>query len=115
MPRARKNKPRQAKPESHLNPWWIILGFVAGFALLALAANSPDHIQLLIGCYALFPFSIFITWFVLRSGVLYLRGTAIYRVSQPAQFWVALILVIIPPLLISGSLIAIHLWSLVAA
>jgi hypothetical protein len=115
MPRARKNKLRQTKTESHLNPWWIILSFLVGFALLAFAANSQEHTQILIACYALFPFSIFITWFVLRSGVIYLRGSAINRVGQPAQFWTALILVILPPLAISGFLIAVHLWSLVAA
>ena len=115
MPRSRKNKQRQPRPESHLHPWWFILAFIAGFALLAFAANSPNHIQLLIGCYILFPFSAFIPWFMIRSGVIYLRGTAVYRVSQPLQFWVALVLVTFPPLLISGTLIVVHIWSLLAA
>jgi hypothetical protein len=115
MPRSRKRKPGQSKPEGPNHVWWAIAGFVAVFVLLAVYANSPGNIQMLITCYALFGLTVFGSWIVIRSGELYLRGTMITRAAQPVQFWLALALVFFPLFLGSGFIIAMHLRSLFAA
>ena len=115
MPRSRKRKQGQSKPEGPNHAWWAIAGFVAVFVLLIVYANSPENSQMLITCYGLFGLTVFGSWIVIRSGELYLRGNIIIRTAQPVQFWLALALVFFPLFLGSGFIIAMHLRSLFAA
>ena len=95
--------------------WWAIGGFTAAFILLAVYANSPGNIQLLVACYAVFGLAVFCSWVAIRSGELYLHGVLVSRVHQPVQFWLALALIFLPVCLGSGFIITMHLRSLLAA
>lgn len=90
----------------------MFLGVVAAIILLVLAANSSDRRQMLMGCYTLFAFSILAGGFLIRSGVIYLNGSPIYRAEKPAQFWFVVIFATLPPLFISGWAITLHILSL---
>ena len=59
-----------------------------------------------------FPLSGFAGWFALRSGVLYLRGSAVHRATEPILFWVVFLLALGPPLFTSGAVIVLYLGSL---
>ncbi len=115
MPRSRKRKPGQTKPDGPNHVWWAIGGFIVAFILLAAYANSPGNLQVLIVCYGVFGLTVFGSWFVIRSGELYLRGVPINRTNQPFQFWLALALVYLPLCLGSGFIITMHLRSLFTA
>ena len=115
MARTRKNRTRNHKPRTSREYHWVVPALIVGLFLFVLAGLGSGHVNSIPVVYGLFLLSVFGAWFALRTRVIYLRGYAISRDNEPAKFWLILLLSIVPPLVISGGLVVLHVVSLFAA